>query len=169
MSILIPVYDTGVTLTEVPDRVSFYVEFGECTQHCEGCHSPHLWNPVTPKMDLSDLKELAEDAVAKGANAIVLMGGTTNNIGMFKLINIINTLAKVAPVCLYSGSDDEARNDFITRNSNLTWVKTGSYKANLGGLSSDTTNQKFYRKVYVDYPNGDKLLTLLDETYRFRI
>ena len=120
-------------------------------------------------MDLSDLKELAEDAVAKGANAIVLMGGTTNNIGMFRLINIINTLAKVAPVCLYSGSDDEARNSFIVRNSNLTWIKTGSYQANLGGLSSDTTNQKFYRKVYVDYPNGDKLLTLLDETYRFRI
>ena len=168
MSILVPVYDTGITLTEVPDKVAFFIEFGDCTQHCKGCHSQHLWNPKTPKMTLSALEELAEEAVAKGANAIVLMGGTTNNIDIFRLIDIINKLAKIAPVCLYSGSDDDYLHGLIIRNSELTWIKTGSYKEELGGLSSKTSNQKFYRKVYIDYPNDVKLLTLIDETYRFR-
>ena len=148
MSVLVPVVSTGITLNEVPDHIAFYVELGECTQHCKGCHSPHLWCALESKTDLEDLLALAQDAVDKGAKAIVLMGGTTNGLSRDDIITIINTLDWVAPVCLYSGSDDEDVNMDIAYHSNLMWIKTGSYKEELGGLQSPKTNQRFYRKEW---------------------
>ena len=119
-------------------------------------------------MSIDELEFLAYDAINKGANAIVLMGGTTNGIPYPHLVRLIDKLSQIAPVCLYSGSDDYKQDMFIAITTQLTWLKTGSYQEELGGLSSKTSNQKFYRKVYIDYPNGFKLLTLIDETYRFR-
>lgn len=148
MSILVPVVSTGITLNEVPDHIAFYAEMGECTQHCKGCHSPHLWEPLESKMKLEDLYQLASDAIDKKANAIVLMGGTTNGVSTNVLIFIINALSEIAPVCLYSGSDDKALNEMIAYHSNLTWIKTGSFREDLGGLSSPKTNQHFYKKEY---------------------
>ena len=168
MSILIPVYSTGVTMNEVPDHIAFYIEMGNCKRKCKGCHSPHLWNTVDNPMSIEELEFLAYDAINKGANAIVLMGGTTNDIPYPHLVRLIDKLSKIAPVCLYSGSDDYKQDMLIAITTKLTWLKTGSYQEELGGLSSKTSNQKFYRKVYIDYPNDFKLLTLIDETYRFR-
>lgn len=168
MSILIPVYSTGVTMNEVPDHLAFYIEMGNCKQKCKGCHSPHLWNTVDNPMSIEELEFLAYDAINKGANAIVLMGGTTNGIPYPHLVRLIDKLSQIAPVCLYSGSDDYKQDMLIAITTQLTWLKIGSYQEELGGLSSKTSNQKFYRKVYIDYPNDVKLLTLIDETYRFR-
>ena len=168
MSILIPVYSTGVTMNEVPDHLAFYIEMGNCKKKCKGCHSPHLWNTVDNPMSIEELEFLAYDAINKGANAIVLMGGTTNDIPYPHLVRLIDKLSKIAPVCLYSGSDDYKQDMLIAITTQLTWLKIGSYQEELGGLSSKTSNQKFYRKVYIDYPNDVKLLTLIDETYRFR-
>lgn len=155
MSILIPVVSTGITLTEVPDKVSFYIELGGCIQRCKGCHSPHLQQPVTYKTSLDSLMGKVCTAIDKGANAIVLMGGTTNEMSTKDLQLLINRLAEEAPVCLYSGSDDKRLNHHIAETTDLTWIKTGSYKEDLGGLSSPTTNQRFYRKeidvVYTNY------------------
>ena len=168
MSILIPVYSTGVTMNEVPDHLAFYIEMGNCKKKCKGCHSPHLWNTVDNPMSIEELEFLAYDAINKGANAIVLMGGTTNDIPYPHLVRLIDKLSQIAPVCLYSGSDDYKQDMLIAITTQLTWLKTGNYQEELGGLSSKTSNQKFYRKVYIDYPNDVKLLTLIDETYRFR-
>lgn len=146
MSILIPVVDTGITFSEIPNHIAFYVEIGECTQKCRGCHSPELCCAVEEKTDLEDLLYMAEEAVDKGANAILLLGGTSNSLNIRELLLIIDALADIAPVCLYSGVDTKELNDYIAFNSNLTWIKTGSYKEELGGLSSPMTNQRFYRK-----------------------
>lgn len=171
MSILVPVVDTGITLNEVPDKVAFYIELGECKQRCKGCHSEHLWCPVEHKTPLSALVEQADKAVDKGANAIVLMGGTTNGISFVDLLSIIDALAEVAPLCLYSGSDNEKLNHAIAFMSDLTWIKTGSYQEDKGGLSSPKTNQKFYRKEYAytinNHENPRVYCELLDCTYLF--
>lgn len=172
MSILIPVVSTGITLNEVPDKIAFYVELGECTQHCAGCHSPYLWEPVAHKTTLEDLQAQADEAIDKGANAIVLMGGTANGLSMEDLIEIINGLEDIAPTCLYSGIDDMDVNRYIAEHSQLTWIKTGSYKEELGGITSPTSNQRFYRKEYeyqiehFRYPKVHSVL--VDCTHLFR-
>lgn len=156
MSVLVPVVSKGITLNEVPDKIAFFIELGECTQGCHGCHSEHLRCHVEHKTPLSVLVEEADKAIDKGANAIVLMGGTTNGLSLEDLRTIIDALAEIAPVCLYSGSDDEYINSAIASMSNLTWMKTGSYQEDKGGLASPTTNQRFYRKAFAYTMNHHK-------------
>ena len=136
-------------MNEIPGRIAVYFELGNCTQGCPGCHSPHLSEQqvlaITP---LEELEGIAETQATKGANAIVLMGGTTNGISKRDLIELLRCLSSILPVCLYSGSDDAERDRDLAERGNATWLKTGSYKAELGGLTSPTTNQRFYR---IDY------------------
>ena len=90
----------------------------------------------------------AETAAEQGADAILLMGGTTNRLHESDIIQILRRLSVILPVCLYSGSDDAERDRDLAERGNATWLKTGSYKAELGGLASPTTNQRFY---HIDY------------------
>lgn len=146
MSILVPLVSSGITMNEIPGRIAVYFELGNCTQGCPGCHSPHLavqqCLAITP---IEELEDIAETQATKGANAIVLMGGTTNGISKRDLITLLQRLSCVLPVCLYSGSDDEERDKNIAHKSGTTWLKTGSYQEERGGLSSPTTNQRFYK------------------------
>lgn len=152
MPILVPVVSTGITLNEVPDHVAFYFEIGNCTQNCPHCHSPHLTVQQTLAFtSIEDMERMAERAAEQGANAIALMGGTTNGLRESDIIQILRCLSVILPVCLYSGSDDAERDRYLAEQGNATWLKTGSYKAELGGLTSATTNQHFYR---IDYHYG---------------
>lgn len=172
MSILVPVAGKGITINEVPDRMSVYFEIGECRQNCKGCHSPHLHTQIKDKMSVADMKSYAQRMVNEGANAIVILGGTTNGIPLEDLKRIIDTLADVAPVCVYSGTDDKDINKWITFNTELNWIKTGSYKEDLGGLQSPKTNQRFYRLgIIYNYDMFGNITScrphIIDETYKF--
>lgn len=145
MSILVPVVSTGITLTEIPDRITYFIELGNCTQHCAGCHSPYLADSVISRPTLAGVERMVERAAERGANAIALMGGTTNGISDDDLITILTTLSCILPVCLYSGSDDAEHDKYIAQKSGVTWLKTGSYREERGGLSSPSTNQRFYK------------------------
>ena len=148
MSILVPVVSTGITLTEIPDRIAYYFELGGCTKFCPCCHSPHLRGYMTPNTPLIAMETKAENAAEHGADAILLMGGTTNGLQERDLILMLRRLSVILPVCLYSGSDDAERDHYLAEQGNATWLKTGSYKEELGGLTSATTNQRFY---HIDY------------------
>lgn len=144
MPILVPVVSTGITLTEIPDRISYFIELGNCSKHCPNCHSPYLSDTVISPPDLAGVECMVEHAAERGADAIVLMGGTTNGISDDDLITICQTLGNILPVGLYSGRDDEERDKDIALRGNLHWLKTGSYQEELGGLDSPRTNQRFY-------------------------
>lgn len=144
MSILVPVVSTGITLTEIPDRISYFIELGNCSKHCPNCHSPYLSDTVISPPDLAGVERMVEHAAERGADAIVLMGGTTNGIRDDDLITICQTLGNILPVGLYSGRDDEERDKDIALRGSLHWLKTGSYQEELGGLDSPRTNQRFY-------------------------
>ena len=145
MSILVPVVSTGITLNEVPDHVALYFEIGNCTQNCPHCHSPHLTAQQTVAFtSIEDMEHMAEHAAEQGANAIVLMGGTTNGISKRDLITLLRRLSCILPVCLYSGSDDEEYDKDIARVAGISWLKTGSYQKKRGGLDNPRTNQHFY-------------------------
>ena len=172
MSILVPVVSTGITLNEVPDKIAYFIELGSCTQRCKGCHSKELWEEVKSLTSLADVLRGAENAIESGANAIVLMGGTCNKMSIPDLLQLLGGLSEIAPTCLYSGLDDEETNTYIAEHSGITWLKTGSYKEELGGLSSPTTNQKFYRKeyeqIFKNHQYVDSKMVLVDETHLFQ-
>ena len=172
MSVLVPVVSTGITMNEVPDKVAFFIELGSCTQKCKGCHSKELWEDVKTPTPLDDILAEAEQAIDKGANAIVLMGGTCNKMSTPDLLKLLDGLSEISPTCLYSGLDDEETNTYIAEHSGITWIKTGSYKEELGGLSSPTTNQRFYRKEYEVVSKAHQYayhkLVLVDYTHLFQ-
>ena len=165
MPILVPVVSTGITLTEIPDRITYFIELGNCTQNCAGCHSPHLADSVKTPISLEGVERMAERAAEQGANAIALMGGTTNGISDDDLITILSTLSCILPVCLYSGSDDEEHDKTIAQKGGVTWLKTGSYQEERGGLSSPTTNQHFYKLIARFVTDNKGFLIQSDTTF----
>lgn len=122
---------------------------------------------------LDEIETLIESAVSKGANAIVVLGGTTNGIKDADLIPILKRLGTFLPVCLYSGRDDEERDITLAKSAHCAWLKTGSYQESLGGLASPWTNQRFYalEDKYIFDKFGMYLrteTTLHDRTKTFR-
>lgn len=152
-----PVHNMGITLNEVPNKVAVFIEFNNCHLRCKGCHSPHLHSDMFDgkKTDIKYIISYVEKQIDKGAEYIVLMGGDNNNIMPHDLYILINKLSEIAPVMLYSGSEDTS----ILTYTNLTLLKTGGYSEELGGLLSPTTNQKVFKKEIKVFPTSGIVAT----------
>ncbi|PWM76709.1 MAG: hypothetical protein DBY32_11335 [Phascolarctobacterium sp.] len=143
----LPVVDTTITLTEIPDHISFTIMLGNCCRKCKGCHSSYLQYKLPERMwtDIEQIVDKAKKAKKQGATAILFMGGTTNGIKPEVLQYAIEQCAKILPVGLYSGAEyGSIYNVILRRDPNLTWLKTGEFIEALGGLDSETTNQQFF-------------------------
>lgn len=168
-----PVVNTDITFNELPDKMAYAIELGACKQHCVGCHSPELQEEDAPLTSLLDILEEAQDAIDAGANAIVVMGGTNNkHITVESLIYLLSALSNIAPVGIYSGSEDEERDKMIAFEGHCTWLKTGPYIDTLGGIESTRTNQRFYRITTTYRLDAQDSLVdarpcFLDETHKF--
>lgn len=143
----LPVVDMTISLTEIPDKVTAVFLIGNCHGKCPGCHSEYLSIPL-PKtfwVDFDIIKKRAQEQKNLGANAILLMGGTTNGIPLPILQEAIKRLSEILPVGLYSGASyNSAINKELRQNINLTWLKTGEFIEEKGGLDKPQTNQKFF-------------------------
>lgn len=158
---------------------------GNCMFQCPDCHRPdmQIWNneikstadarldirdgqpAIKRKTPFSSIIAHAYDAVEKGANGIIIMGGTTGSIPYFDMVRLINHLGLIAPVCLYSGlPDEEEIHSELVKDSLLSALKTGSYKKELGGLTSPTTNQRFY---LIEKGGTDSSKVMVDITHKF--
>lgn len=174
---LFQVHRTGVTFTEVPNKMAFYIEMGGCLTGCRGCHSRHLWASSNSKdfiMPMESIVKRAKSSVDNCCNAIVIMGGDNNLLNTNEdLKALIKRLSEIAPVALYSSKltlED-------IRDWELTWIKLGQYEADLGGLDNPNTNQVFYevsREFYrtTDIKTGVSFITpynsFLNKTYLFQ-
>ena len=149
----LPVVSKGFTLKELPGELAVFFEIGNCTQRCPGCHSKHLWlTPETEVKDLTSLKDMIRYARSQkrhGATAIVLMGGTTNNIERHHLMMAVRLLSTVLPVGIYSGdTKDTETHSLLMKFTPLKWLKTGSYIEALGGLEAfGRTNQELLTRA----------------------
>lgn len=142
-----PIVNYGITLTEIPDHIALFLEFGNCNLRCKGCHSENLWEPAEKQMNHTEIYEIVKRYQELGANAIVLMGGTTNGVSMGDLGELITMLKNKFGNCigLFSGIQKlETHNEFLC---DLRWLKVGPYEGLLGGLSSPLTNQRFYEII----------------------
>lgn len=159
--IKLPVINKGITLTEIPGEIAVFFEIGNCNRKCRWCHSPHLRIPLFKDLytDLEDMLKYVRAEKARGATAVVLMGGTTNSVHPIDLIDTIDLLSTELPVGLYSGLDNCTLHRNIQFLTKLKWLKSGAYKAKYGGLNKEGSNQKFCERA----ADG----TWVDKTYLF--
>ncbi len=130
-------HDFQVVLQEVPGEISLCFSISGCPLRCEGCHSPFLWKEncgtkLTKKGfedHLNQYKNLA--------SCVLFMGGEWHENELVELLKLARN--NNYKTCLYTGEKQVSK----TIINELTWVKTGEWKASFGGLNSKTTNQKF--------------------------
>lgn len=148
-----PASAIGVTTSELPGEVAVYIEFSGCTQNCPECHSQHLIGEQGDNISLEDLVYnvyAITECYPEDITAIVLMGGTANKrMTNKKLLTLIQALYKKMrlPIGIYSGKDEDLDKWLLVKE--VSWLKTGSYKKELGGLEVPTTNQRMYVRSIV--------------------
>ncbi|UMB54849.1 anaerobic ribonucleoside-triphosphate reductase activating protein [Lutibacter sp. A64] len=126
-----------IVLQEVPGEISICFSICGCNLFCKGCHSPILWKD-------SNGKQLTETVFKntlknyKGlASCVLFMGGEWHKN---TLINYLNYAKNEGyKTCLYTGKEQVDENIL----KHLSFIKTGKWIQELGGLDAPTTNQKF--------------------------
>lgn len=146
---------TQVTFREIPDEVTLCINISGCPIHCPDCHSKELWQDIGEDLTRSTLLRLIEQN--KGITCICFMGGDSD-IGYIKeLIFLINETYKGSIKTAWYSGEDVLHPIMMVE---LDYYKYGSYKKELGGLDSKTTNQKLYQ---INKETGE----FKDITYKF--
>lgn len=130
-------YDFQVVLQEVPGEISLCFSICGCKLQCKGCHSSYLWKEENGKILLLNTYLEMLNKYAGYATCILFMGGEWHQKELIEMLKIAQH--KNFKTCLYTGEE------FISKeiSKELTFLKTGRWKSELGGLDSKTTNQKF--------------------------
>ena len=141
-----PVYQTGITLAEMPNNISCYIQLANCNIKCKGCHSKFLWK----KISQTDLQQILSYVIAsknKGADMFIVFGDINNDISSDDLLLLVRSASSILPVCIYSGADNVEKalgNNYAEILPYLSYIKIGKFNKNLGGLANRNTNQQLF-------------------------
>lgn len=139
-------YDFQVVLQEVPGEISLCFSISGCNMHCEGCHSPFLWKKGNGTLLTNEVYTKILNQYQNLATCVLFMGGEWHPEELIEMLQLAKN--KKYKTCLYTGEE----NISDSLKSHLTFLKTGKWKQELGGLESRTTNQKF-----IEVPTNQKL------------
>lgn len=140
--------DLQIVFQEVPNEISLAIHITGCPLKCAGCHSSIYWNPqIGQDLTVEHLHQLLNQ-YEKYITCVLFLGGEWDSQFLLKLLQV--TQEKLLKTALYTGLELKDVPSVIIEH--LNYLKYGPYKANLGGLSSPTTNQKI-----INTKNGDNL------------
>lgn len=135
-----------VVFQEVPNEISLCFSITGCKVGCKGCHSTELWSEnngsaLTNESFINYLQRY------QGLiSCVVFFGGEWQASQLIEKLVIAKKFS--LKTCLYSGQEHIS----MTISQHLTYLKTGTWQAELGGLESPTTNQ-----VFRNMQTGEKL------------
>ena len=141
---MLKVASYDVVFQEIPGEVTLALNLSGCPCHCPGCHSPHLAENIGEVLD----EELLDGLIAryKGLiTCVAFMGGDADPEEVRRLAAYVKGLA-------VSGERLALRTAWYSGRMNLPkdgfdYVKIGPYIEELGGLKSEKTNQRLYKRV----------------------
>lgn len=147
--------DYDIVFAEVPDEVSLAISLSRCPMHCDGCHSPQLWDDVGEALTETRLQQLV-DRFRRDITCLCFMGGDADLDELADRAAFVRRRYPELKLAWYSG-----RPKLPQWPTPLPWnyVKLGPYIAARGPLTHRTTNQRFFR---ID-PHGQQI----DLTARF--
>ncbi len=130
--------DYDIVFQEVPNETTLALNISECPHHCPGCHSPQLWESLGEELTLPVLDNLL--ATYPYVTCVAIMGGDKDLDSVLKFAQSIRLRKK--KVAWYTGM---AVLPVEWPIYSFDFIKIGPYIAELGGLKSPSTNQRFYR------------------------
>ena len=132
-----------ICFQEVPDEVSLSLSISNCPFRCEGCHSPWLREDCGKELEkvLPPLLEKYKNLIS----CVLFMGGDDS-----AQIDALEYWLKFCrryglKTALYSGHNNMKHLKKIEHL--IDYIKIGEYNQFLGGLKSNTTNQRFYKNI----------------------
>lgn len=130
-------YDFQVVLQEVPGEISLCFSICGCQLKCKGCHSSHLWKESNGKILLLNNYLEILNKYRNYATCVLFMGGEWHEDELIEMLRMARH--KKFKTCLYTGEESISKNLM----EQLSFLKTGKWNPDLGGLGSPKTNQKF--------------------------
>ena len=136
-----------IVFQEIPGEVTLALNLSNCPCHCPGCHSPHLAEDIGELLT----EELMDGLLARYGSMITcvaFMGGDAEPEEVARWANFIHGVGsqesrgKSLKTACYSG-----RNNMPKDEKAFDYVKLGPYIESLGGLKSEKTNQRLYKRV----------------------
>ena len=135
--------DYEVVLSEIPDEITLAINISNCPYHCDGCHSPHLWEDIGTIVSPWELMKLVEKN--KGITCVAFMGGPFNEVRIAsEFIHYVYPKLKTA---WYTGSSV-----LPIECHDLDYIKIGKYIKEQGPLNNPKTNQRLYKIDRLEYP-----------------
>ena len=129
--------DEQIVFQEVPGEVSLAFTIAGCPLGCKGCHSSYSWRDdigcqLTPEYFSHRLQ-----SYQKLISCVLFLGGEWQRQNLLELLRLER--AAGLNTCLYTGLDDISPD----LKQQLTYLKTGRWLQERGGLNSANTNQIF--------------------------
>lgn len=129
--------DCQVVLQEVPDNISLCFSICGCPLSCKGCHSPFLRKKENGQTLTNQIYKNYIEKYEGFISCVLFMGGEWCQRDLIEKLKIAKKYG--LETCLYTGMDDVSEDI----KKHLTWIKTGPWIQELGGLESHRTNQRF--------------------------
>lgn len=130
-------FKKDVVFQEVPGEISLCYLVGGCPLRCKGCHSIFCYDETLGKKFKVEKYTETLDKYNGYISCVLFMGGEWHKDELLDYLSIAKN--KGLKTCLYTGLKDVGGDI----KANLTYLKTGPWIEELGGLNSPTTNQKF--------------------------
>lgn len=127
-----------VVFQEVPGEVSLAFTITGCPVGCKGCHSADSWPADRGELLTPDYLSQRLKHYHPLLSCVLMLGGEWQPAALIELLKVARDAG--LNTCLYTGYEDVSE----AIKQHLTYLKTGPWIAELGGLTSPTTNQKFY-------------------------
>ena len=145
----------NIVFQEIPDEVTLAINISHCPNHCPDCHSKYLWDDIGTSLTAASLETLVAP-YAEEITCVCFMGGDASPAEVEQLAAFLHKQT-ITPVKVgwYSGKSKLPEHFDV---SHFQYIKLGPYIESLGGLKSETTNQRLYH-----IENG----IMEDITYRF--
>ena len=136
---------------EVPGEVSLAFLFSGCPLRCKGCHSADSWKGCLGTELTAEYLQSRLERYRGLISCVLFMGGEWLPEKLLPLLAQVREAG--LNTCLYTGLEqDELECTSIAIIPQLTYLKTGRWKMELGGLDSPHTNQRF-----IDLRSGEVL------------
>jgi anaerobic ribonucleoside-triphosphate reductase activating protein len=129
--------DEQIAFREVPCEVSLAFTIAGCPLGCKGCHSSYSWNSEQGTALTPDYLQQRLQRYQGLISCVLFLGGEWQPTPLLQLLQLSRNAG--LQTCLYTGLDDVS--DEIKQQ--LTYLKTGRWLAERGGLNNSSTNQIF--------------------------